>query len=211
MLLLRWKNMAHQTTEERVLPKRPSDPPALFFPCSLLSPFLIKLQPSDTRTRLRRAGAGMRRALPLIEALGRHRFRHCGLKEKQEFKKKNGLKSRSVSRLSWDRFRNIQDKLSCCCCCFVLSFDSCGAADEHHRSGGELSSSTQIHHQNLFTLTKTCPVLIGQSLQQIWPFLGENAPKRTEGAAEICFEVLNCWSLDSKDSRNPIPSSLIAG
>lgn len=92
MLLLRWKNMAHQTTEERVLPKRPSDPPALFFPCSLLSPFLIKLQPSDTRTRLRRAGAGMRRALPLIEALGRHRFRHCGLKEKQEFLKKTGWK-----------------------------------------------------------------------------------------------------------------------
>lgn len=37
-------------------PVRPPPPPPLFFPCSLLSPFLIKLQPSDTRTRLRRAG-----------------------------------------------------------------------------------------------------------------------------------------------------------
>lgn len=184
-----------RTSEERLCP--PETP--VWLPLSFRARHCLASW-SDTR---RRAGAGTRRALPLIAELGRHRFRHCGAERRRRSRGggKNGLKSRSALRLSWVRFWNIQNKLSCVffLFSFLLSFDSCDAADEHHRSGGELSSSTQMHHQNLLTLTK----------KKTWG-KKRNAPKRTECAAQICFEVLNCCSLDSKDSRNPTPSSLFA-
>lgn len=76
-----------------VLPKRPT--PSFR---ALLSGFLLKGRAARSCTRMRR---GMRRALPLVLELGRHRSRHCGIRGWKGGEKKRSEKHLCVTLMLW--------------------------------------------------------------------------------------------------------------